>query len=218
MSGPTRSSNNSAAEAVSCLPCRAVAHCTHQRVRRSLLGALQTIVAVSLPAIQRDLGFSQSGLAWVTSAYLVAFGGLLLLFGGLGDILGRRRVFLAGLTVFTVASAQCDDEVVPGGSCRVLVRFAPAQPNVTSSARLVLSTNTADREHTVGLSATSIATPTGEPGQDGEPGEPGAAGGGNASAANRIVNAIPAVAAAPAGPLSPVDLAPITGAAQLRLA
>ncbi|MBE1461692.1 DHA2 family efflux MFS transporter permease subunit [Kibdelosporangium phytohabitans] len=67
----------------------------------------ETIVAVSLPAIQRDLGFSQSGLAWVTTAYLIAFGGLLLLFGRLGDILGRRRVFLAGLAVFTVASALC---------------------------------------------------------------------------------------------------------------
>ena len=67
----------------------------------------ETIVAVSLPAIQRDLGFTQSGLAWVTSAYLIAFGGLLLLFGRLGDILGRKRVFLAGLAVFTAASALC---------------------------------------------------------------------------------------------------------------
>lgn len=67
----------------------------------------ETIVAVSLPAIQRDLGFTQSGLAWVTTAYLIAFGGLLLLFGRLGDILGRKRVFLAGLAVFIAASALC---------------------------------------------------------------------------------------------------------------
>ena len=67
----------------------------------------ETIVAVSLPAIQRDLGFTPSGLAWVTSAYLIAFGGLLLLFGRLGDVLGRKRVFLAGLAVFTAASAAC---------------------------------------------------------------------------------------------------------------
>lgn len=67
----------------------------------------ETIVAVSLPAIQRDLGFTQPGLAWVTSAYLIAFGGLLLLFGRLGDLLGRKRVFLAGLAVFTAASAVC---------------------------------------------------------------------------------------------------------------
>ncbi|MCI2420865.1 DHA2 family efflux MFS transporter permease subunit [Saccharopolyspora sp. K220] len=67
----------------------------------------ETIVAVSLPAIQRDLGFTPSGLAWVTSAYLIAFGGLLLLFGRLGDIVGRKRVFLGGLAVFTAASALC---------------------------------------------------------------------------------------------------------------
>src|SRR4051812_29982975 len=67
----------------------------------------QTIVNVALPSIQRDLGFSQSGLAWVVNAYLIAFGGLLLLAGRLGDLIGRRRVFLAGLAVFTVASLLC---------------------------------------------------------------------------------------------------------------
>src|SRR2546428_6096515 len=66
-----------------------------------------TIVNVALPAIQGDLGFSQSGLAWVVNAYLVAFGGLLLLAGRLGDLIGRRRVFLAGLVVFTAASLLC---------------------------------------------------------------------------------------------------------------
>src|SRR6516225_6425446 len=67
----------------------------------------QTIVNVALPSIQRDLGFSQSSLAWVVNAYLIAFGGLLLLAGRLGDLIGRRRVFLAGLTVFTLASLAC---------------------------------------------------------------------------------------------------------------
>ena len=67
----------------------------------------QTIVNVALPSIQHDLGFSQSSLAWVVNAYLIAFGGLLLLAGRLGDLIGRRRVFLAGLTVFTVASLLC---------------------------------------------------------------------------------------------------------------
>ncbi|HSS04861.1 MAG TPA: MFS transporter [Solirubrobacterales bacterium] len=66
-----------------------------------------TIVNVALPSIQDDLGFSQSNLAWVVNAYLVPFGGLLLLAGRLGDLLGQRRVFLAGLTVFTVASLLC---------------------------------------------------------------------------------------------------------------
>ena len=67
----------------------------------------QTIVNVALPSIQGDLGFSQSGLAWVVNVYLIAFGGLLLLFGRLGDLLGRKRVFVAGLIVFTGASLLC---------------------------------------------------------------------------------------------------------------
>jgi EmrB/QacA subfamily drug resistance transporter len=66
-----------------------------------------TVVNVALPNIQNDLGFSQSSLAWVVDAYLITFGGLLLLAGRLGDLLGRRRIFLVGLTVFTVASVLC---------------------------------------------------------------------------------------------------------------
>src|SRR5512142_2739120 len=67
----------------------------------------QTIVNVALPSIQSDLGFSQSGLAWVVNAYLIAFGGLLLLAGRLGDLIGRKRIFLTGLAIFTVASMLC---------------------------------------------------------------------------------------------------------------
>jgi EmrB/QacA subfamily drug resistance transporter len=66
-----------------------------------------TIVNVALPSIQIDLGFPQSSLAWVVNAYLIAFGGVLLLAGRLGDLIGRRRVFLAGLAVFTAASLLC---------------------------------------------------------------------------------------------------------------
>src|ERR687888_262865 len=66
-----------------------------------------TVVNVALPTIQDDLGFSQSSLAWVVNAYLIAFGGLLLLSGRFGDILGRRNVFLAGLGLFTSASLLC---------------------------------------------------------------------------------------------------------------
>src|SRR5690349_24439487 len=66
-----------------------------------------TIVNVALPSIQDDLGFSQSNLAWVVNAYLIAFGGLLLLAGRLGDLLGRRDVFLTGLVLFTAASLAC---------------------------------------------------------------------------------------------------------------
>jgi EmrB/QacA subfamily drug resistance transporter len=66
-----------------------------------------TVVNVALPSIQEDLGFSQSSLAWVVNAYLIAFGGLLLLAGRLGDLISRRGVFLAGLGVFTLASMAC---------------------------------------------------------------------------------------------------------------
>ena len=66
-----------------------------------------TVVNVALPSIQTDLGFSQSTLAWVVNAYLIAFGGLLLLAGRFGDILGRKSVFMAGLVIFTVASLLC---------------------------------------------------------------------------------------------------------------
>jgi EmrB/QacA subfamily drug resistance transporter len=66
-----------------------------------------TIVNVALPSIQDDLGFSQNNLAWVINAYMIPFGGLLLLAGRMGDLLGQRRVFLVGLAVFTVASLVC---------------------------------------------------------------------------------------------------------------
>ena len=66
-----------------------------------------TVVNVALPSIKDDLNFTQSNLAWVVNAYLIAFGGLLLLAGRLGDLIGHRRVFLAGLAVFTVASLLC---------------------------------------------------------------------------------------------------------------
>ena len=66
-----------------------------------------TIVNVALPTIQDDLGFSQNDLAWVVNAYLIAFGGLLLLSGRIGDLIGQRRIFLIGLGVFTGASLFC---------------------------------------------------------------------------------------------------------------
>jgi len=67
----------------------------------------QTIVNVALPTIQRDLHFSQASLAWVIDAYLITFAGSLLLAGRLGDLIGRKRVFLVGVALFTVASAAC---------------------------------------------------------------------------------------------------------------
>jgi EmrB/QacA subfamily drug resistance transporter len=66
-----------------------------------------TIVNVALPSIKTDLGFSQAGLAWVVNAYLIAYAGVLLLAGRLGDLIGRKRIFLIGLVAFTAASMLC---------------------------------------------------------------------------------------------------------------
>src|SRR5919205_2742353 len=66
-----------------------------------------TIVNVALPSIQADLHFSPASLTWVIDAYMIAFGSFLLLAGRLGDLVGRKRVFLAGLVVFTLASIAC---------------------------------------------------------------------------------------------------------------
>lgn len=66
-----------------------------------------TVVTVALPSIRSDLGFSTTDLTWVANAYFLAFGGLLLLFGRLGDLIGRRRVSLWGVALFGAASLLC---------------------------------------------------------------------------------------------------------------
>jgi MFS family permease len=66
-----------------------------------------TVVNVALPKIQHDLHFTQAGLAWVLDGYMVAFGGFLLMSGRLGDLVGRKKVFLSGLALFTAASLVC---------------------------------------------------------------------------------------------------------------
>ncbi len=66
-----------------------------------------TIVGVALPSIREDLGFSEASLAWVVNAYLITFGGFLLLGGRLGDLFGHRRLFVSGIALFTLASAAC---------------------------------------------------------------------------------------------------------------
>lgn len=66
-----------------------------------------TIVGVALPSIREDLGFSETSLAWVVNAYLLTFGGFLLLGGRLGDLFGHRRLFIIGITLFTLASLAC---------------------------------------------------------------------------------------------------------------
>lgn len=73
-----------------------------------------TVVNVALPPIQRDLGFSATGLAWVVNGYTVTYGGLLMLGGRMGDLLGRRRMFLAGLALFALASASAGLAEQPG--------------------------------------------------------------------------------------------------------
>src|SRR5580698_1873186 len=81
----------------------------------------QTIVNVALPTIQHDLHFTQANLAWVIDAYLLTFGGALLLAGRLGDLFGRRRVFLIGVAVFTSASLVCG--LAPDQAVLVVARF-----------------------------------------------------------------------------------------------
>ncbi|HEX6425164.1 MAG TPA: DHA2 family efflux MFS transporter permease subunit [Acidimicrobiales bacterium] len=92
----------------------------------------QTIVNVALPTIQDDLGFSRSGLAWVVNAYIVAFGGLLLLAGRLGDLVGRRNVLVAGLVVFTASSLLCGIAETPGQL--VAARFVQGVGGALASA------------------------------------------------------------------------------------
>ncbi|WP_406052416.1 MFS transporter [Kribbella sp. NBC_00889] len=91
-----------------------------------------TVVTVALPTIQSDLGFSQAGLAWVMNSYLIAFAGLLLLAGRIGDLIGSKRVFLAGLGLFTAASLLCGT----AGSAEVLIagRFLQGVGGALASA------------------------------------------------------------------------------------
>jgi EmrB/QacA subfamily drug resistance transporter len=91
-----------------------------------------TIVNVALPSIQDDLGFSQNNLAWVINAYMIPFGGLLLLAGRMGDLLGQRRVFLVGLAIFTTASLVC--AVSQGQEMLVGARFIQGIGGALASA------------------------------------------------------------------------------------
>jgi EmrB/QacA subfamily drug resistance transporter len=91
-----------------------------------------TIVNVALPTIQEDLGFSQADLAWVVNAYLIAFGGLLLLAGRIGDLIGQRRIFLIGLAVFTGASLLC--AVAQSQGLLIAARFVQGVGGALTSA------------------------------------------------------------------------------------
>ncbi|MEO3786182.1 MFS transporter [Actinocorallia sp. B10E7] len=91
-----------------------------------------SIVTVAMPAIQRDLGFSPAGLSWTVNAYLIAFGGLLLLAGRLGDLIGRKTMFLAGNAVFTAASLLAGTADGPG--TLIAARFGQGVGSAMSSA------------------------------------------------------------------------------------
>ncbi|MGN6236008.1 DHA2 family efflux MFS transporter permease subunit [Dyella sp.] len=113
-----------------------------------------TIVNVALPSIKADLGFSETALAWVVNAYMLTYGGFLLLAGRLGDLLGHRRVFLLGLTAFTVASLLCGLAT----SQRMLVAARAAQglggavvSAVALSLIMDLFTAPADRARAMGI-------------------------------------------------------------------
>ncbi|HEY7961964.1 MAG TPA: MFS transporter [Solirubrobacteraceae bacterium] len=91
-----------------------------------------TVVNVALPSIQTDLRFSQAGLAWVVNAYLIAFGGLLLLAGRVGDLVGHKRIFLAGLGIFTLASFACG--LAQSQATLVVARFVQGAGGAMTSA------------------------------------------------------------------------------------
>jgi EmrB/QacA subfamily drug resistance transporter len=112
-----------------------------------------TIVNVALPAIQSDLGFSQADLTWVVNGFLVTFGSLLLLAGRLGDLIGRKRVFLAGLVVFTFASLLCG--FAPSGGALIAARLlqgvgAAAQASVILAIIVTEFPQAADRARAMG--------------------------------------------------------------------
>jgi EmrB/QacA subfamily drug resistance transporter len=91
-----------------------------------------TVVNVALPSMQHDLGFTQAGLAWIINAYLVAFAGFLLISGRMGDIFGCKRVFLAGLSIFVVASLLCG--LAPNAPFIVIARFVQGIGGAMTSA------------------------------------------------------------------------------------
>ena len=94
-----------------------------------------SIVNVALPDIQKSLGFSQSGLTWVVDAYLISFGSFLLLAGRLGDLVGRKKVFLAGVALFVLASIACGS--ADGQAMLITARFIQGIGGALSSSVIV---------------------------------------------------------------------------------
>ncbi|HWI22068.1 MAG TPA: MFS transporter [Baekduia sp.] len=94
-----------------------------------------TIVNVALPVIQDDLGFSQSSLTWIVNAYLISFGSFLLIAGRMGDLFGRKRIFLLGILVFTVSSVVCG--IANGQQLLIAGRFAQGLGGALASASVL---------------------------------------------------------------------------------
>src|ERR671923_344947 len=99
-----------------------------------------TIVLVALPSIQADVGFSEEGLQWVLSAYALTFGGLLLLGGRLADLLGRRRLFMTGVLLFTAASLMCGLAWSPAALLAARVVQGMGAAIMTPTALSIIST------------------------------------------------------------------------------
>src|SRR5207253_3882332 len=113
-----------------------------------------TIVNVALPSIRADLGFSQTSLAWVVNAYLLTFGGFLLLGGRLGDVFGHRRLFLSGITLFTLASLVCGLSTTQGmltGARAVQGLGGAVASAVSLSLMMSLFTEPAERAKAMGV-------------------------------------------------------------------
>jgi MFS family permease len=113
-----------------------------------------TIVGVALPTIRSDLGFSASELAWVVNAYLIVFGGFLLLAGRLGDLFGHRRLFLIGIALFTVASLGCglaSSKGVLVGARAIQGLGAATVSAVALSLMIMLFTEPAERAKAMGI-------------------------------------------------------------------
>ena len=136
-----------------------------------------TIVNVALPSIRADLGFTQTSLAWVVNAYILTFGGFLLLGGRLGDLFGHRRLFLGGIAFFTLASLACGLSSSQGvliGARAVQGLGGAVVSAVAFSLIMVLFTEGGDRAKAMGVFGFVMAGGgSGEPG--GAPGEESAA-------------------------------------------
>src|SRR5512132_2116980 len=112
-----------------------------------------TIVNVALPSIRTDLKFTETSLVWVVNAYLLTFGGFLLLGGRLGDLFGQRRMFLAGIALFTAASVVCGLSTSQGmlvAARAVLVVGGAVVSAVALSLIMTLFTEAAERTKAMG--------------------------------------------------------------------